>query len=167
MLGWSYGAGSSLSAFSGVLENDSMVWSHPPRDGDYAILELSPYPYIKLPATTGQQWQWPLVVGGHWSGKRWAIWQGNITVLSSYRIMGQRSLASNFGPLTCWLVEAQSACPKGTSTLETWYHPTYGFVRLRYRTIDGGHLTLNLVEEYDNVLQAEAYLPHSLQLRPD
>ena len=165
-LGWSYTANSAPNSFSGVLENDSLLWSHPPRDGDYAILELSPYPYIKLPATAGQQWQWPLVVGSHWSDKRWATWQGNIRVVSSYRTVGQRTLASNFGPLTCWVVQAKATCPQGSSTLETWYHPTYGFVCMRYRTIDGGHLTLTLVKEYNNVLQTEAYLPPSLQLIP-
>ena len=165
-LGWSYSATAAPNAFSGVLENDTVLWSHPPRDGDYAVLELSPYPYIKLPAITGRQWQWDLIVGDSWS-RRWATWQGLITVSSYYRTVGQRTLDSHFGPLTCWLVEANSTCPKGTSTLETWYHPTYGFVRLRYRTIDGGHLTLTLIKDYDNVLQAEAYLPHSLQLRPN
>lgn len=162
-LGWSYDATAAPRDYSGVIENDSVLWSHPPRDGDYAILQLSPYPYIKLPATAGQQWQWSLALGSHWGNKRWATWQGDMTVLSSYRTVGQRTLASSFGPLTCWLVEAKSTCPKGTSTLETWYHPGYGFVRLRYRTIDGGHLTLNLVKVYDNVFQGEAYLPHSLQ----
>ena len=165
-LGWSYRATSAPNSFSGVLENDSLLWSHPPRDGDYSILELSPYPYIKLPATVGQQWQWPLVVGSQWSNKRWATWQGDITVVSSYHTVGQRTLASNFGPLTCWVVEANATCPQGSSTLQSWYHPTYGFVQLRYRTIDGEHLTLTLVKAYDNALQAEAFLPSSLKLLP-
>lgn len=165
-LGWSCGATSTPNSFSGVLENDSLLWSHPPRDGDYAILELSPYPYVKLPATAGQQWQWRLGVGSQWRDKRWATWQGETLVVSNYRTVGQRILASSFGPLTCWLVQAKAVCPQGSSTLEAWYHPTYGFVCLRYRTIDGGHLTLTLVKAYDNVLQAEAYLPRSLQLMP-
>lgn len=144
-IGYSYDATSPPRSFPGVLENDTVLWSHPPRDDAYAILELSPFPYIKLPARKGQHWTWELAVGGQWGNAAWATWQGDMLVMSHYQVIGQQLLATPLGPLSCWVVQAQATCRKGTSALTTYYHPRYGFVRLAYRNLNGSRLTLDLV----------------------
>ena len=35
-------------SMSGAIENEANVWIHPPRDHYFEILELNPFPYIKL-----------------------------------------------------------------------------------------------------------------------
>ena len=144
-IGYSYDAISPPRSFPGVLENDTALWSHPPRDGAYAILELSPFPYIKLPARKGQQWTWELAVGEQWGNTKWATWQGDMLVMSHYQVTGQQTLTTPLGSLTCWVVKGRASCQKGSSTLTTFYHPRYGFVRLAYRNLNGSRLTLDLV----------------------
>jgi hypothetical protein len=131
---------------AGVIERDTVLWSHPPRQGPYAILELSPFPYIRLPAVTGRQWSWTLNVGSHWGNPAWATWQGEIPVRSTYRITGQQTIDTPLGRLTCWVTQAQARSPVGTSSLETLYHPSYGFVRWTYTTLNGGRMELQLVK---------------------
>jgi hypothetical protein len=144
-IGYSYDATSAPSSFPGVVENDSVLWSHPPRDGQYRILELSPFPYIKLPAHQGQRWKWELEVGGQWSDTHWATWQGDMLITSSYEVTGQQLLATPVGKLLCWVVRAEATCKKGTAALTSFYHPHYSFVRLAYRNLNNSRVTLNLV----------------------
>lgn len=146
-IGYSYDATSPPGSTPGVLENDSMLWIHPPRDGQYRILELSPFPYIKLPARQGQRWKWELGVGSHWGDTKWATWQGDMLVTSSYEITGQQPLATPLGKLPCWVVQAEATCKKGTSALTSFYNPRYGFVRLAYRNLNDYRVTLNLVAD--------------------
>lgn len=146
-LGYSYDAHATPNSFSGVIEHDSLLWSHPPRNGDYAILELSPFPYIQLPAKIGHQWTWDLTVGDYWSNPQWATWRGQIQVRSQYQVVGKQVLHTPLGLLSCWLVRARASCPAGNSSLDLWYHPAYGFVQLDYHTITGTRLTFKLVGE--------------------
>lgn len=164
---YSYGARDITQGGTGVLENDTTLWIHPPRNGRYKTLELSPFPYIKLPARQGQRWPWSLAVGHQWADPRWAVWRGQILLNHSYQTLGQQLLATPLGSLTCWLVRAQTSCPVGTSSLDSYYHPQLGFVRLAYRTIDGHRLTLNLVDTTQVALPAASpptYLPKAWQL---
>jgi hypothetical protein len=144
-VGFSYGAITSPVAFAGVIEDDSTLWSHPPREGEYRILELSPYPYLKFPLVKGKHWTDSLAVGEWYGNPAWAVWKGDMLVKSKYVVQGQQQLQTPFGTLSCWVIQATATCAKGTSTLETWYHPQYGFVRLNYETINHKILDLGLV----------------------
>ena len=164
---YSYGAKAVAFGSTGVLENDTALWLHPPRTGRYRMLELSPFPYIKLPARQGQRWPWSLAVGSQWADPQWAVWRGEIFIKYSYQTVGQQLLATPLGPLTCWLVRAQASCPVGTSLLDSYYHPQLGFVRLAYRTTDGRRLTLSLVDTARVDLPAASpptYLPKAWQM---
>jgi hypothetical protein len=144
-LGYSYGTHASTRNFSGVFDHDSLLWMHPPRNGAYAILELSPYPYIQLPARAGHQWTWDLEVGDSWSSPQWATWQGLITIHSQYKTVGQQELSTPLGSLRCWLVRAHTSSPAGNSALDLWYHPAYGFVQMKYRDIKNNQFIFKLL----------------------
>lgn len=163
-LAYSYGAASAPSSFSGVMDYDTVLWMHPPRDWKYRILELSPFPYIRLPARQGQRWQWPLNVGSQWGDTHWATWQGNLRVTSSYTVTGQQQLATPLGRLPCWVVQAEATCLKGTSALTSFYNPRYGFVRLAYRNLNNHRVTLNLVAVTTvETPQPNEFLPKAFQ----
>lgn len=167
-IGFSYDGHSGPADHSGVIENDTMLWSHPPRGGSYSILQLSPYPYIKLPVTKGEQWTWELTVGSQWGNPRWGTWQGNILVQSHYHVVGQQTIQTPGGRLPCWVVRAHAHSPAGQSSLDLFYHPDYGFVRLNYQTIDGRHTNLALAKasmqyetDYLQALPNQVFKPES------
>jgi len=122
-----------------------LLWIPPPREEGYAVLELSPYPYMQLPARIGHQWSWQLAVGDSWSNPLWATWRGLIQVHSQYRVIKQQWLTTPLGTLQCWAVRAHTSSLAGRSSLDLWYHPAYGFVRLNYRTVQGKSVNFNLV----------------------
>jgi hypothetical protein len=144
-VGFSYTAHALPANFAGVIEDDSTLWSHPPREGAYRVLELSPYPFLKFPLRAGKRWTDSLDVGAWYGHPAWGEWQGDMRVTSTYIVQGQRALRTPFGVLRCWVVQARATCQKGTSRLVIWYHPQYGLVRLNYATIHHQILDLGLV----------------------
>lgn len=162
-VGFGYDAHSAPDSFAGVIENNSMLWSHPPRQGIYTVLELSPYPYLKLPVAAGKQWTWDLTVGDQWNNAQWASWHGDMLVRSSYHVVGQQAIQTKFGLLSCWVVQAKATCSVGNSTLDIFYHPAYGFIRLNYQTITGSRILFTLiktsVEELNDPLPLPTYAP--------
>lgn len=130
----------------GAVENKEEFWLHPPRYGRYRILELNPFPHIKLPATSGRTWEWSVYPPGDYYGNpAWATWKGIMQVRFRYTLGGIVPLATPLGNLPCYRIQAAGTTKLGTTALEAYFHPAYGFVRLNYRNIDGSRVQLEMV----------------------
>lgn len=143
-IGWHSKTSGTFSK-TGVEESAGGIWIHPPRFEQYAILELSPFPEIKQPPIIGQQWDWELAVGSHWSNPAWAVWEGRMLVKTHYKTVGEQTVTTRLGPLTCQRVAAVASCAQGRSMLDLLFHPRYGFVMLDYVNIDGRRLRFEQV----------------------
>ena len=89
---------------TGIVENSSNVWLHPPRSLLFRILELNPFPYIKSPYVIGNNWVWSLEIADIWSDSRWKKWKGTITNRYEYRIIDQKDIKTNIGMLNCYVI---------------------------------------------------------------
>jgi hypothetical protein len=138
---WTSGFSSSV----GAIETKEEFWVHPPRYGPYRILELNPFPHIKLPAVSGRTWEWEVYPPEMYADPSWASWQGILRVKFRYLLGGITQLATPLGSLSCYRVQARGSSKLGTTTLEAYFHPTYGFVRLNYHNIDASRVQLELV----------------------
>ena len=134
---------------TGLIENESNIWLHPPRDGLFGILQLSPYPTVKYPLTTGSRWQWQFDIGSGWGDERWATWDGVITNVTTYEITGNEMRETQWGQLEVFIVEAESVSEIGTSSLRAVYNDQYGFLIMDYTNIDGSKMNLELIEVED------------------
>ena len=134
-----------ISVSSLLIENDSIVWIHPPRRHFLKILELNPFPYIKK-KEIGYQWNDSLVIGSQYADKRWAIWEKNLVNKSKYEILADTIIDTNFGILKCKKVYATSQNKIGQTSLISYYNDIYGFVLLKYKNVDNSILTLTLIE---------------------
>lgn len=129
----------------GAVENKEEFWIHPPRYGPYRILELNPFPHIKLPAVSGRSWEWEVYPPEMYADSAWASWKGILQVKFRYLLGGINQLATPLGSLLCHRVQAKGSSKLGTTTLEAYFHPSYGFVRLNYRNIDASRVQLEMV----------------------
>jgi hypothetical protein len=129
----------------GAIENKTEFWLHPPRYGAYRILELNPFPHLKLPAVRGQTWEWDVYPPEFYADAAWARWKGILRVKFRYTLAGINQLATPLGTLSCYRVQAKGTSKVGTTALEAYFHPAYGFVRLKYRNINASRLELELV----------------------
>jgi hypothetical protein len=130
----------------GAVESEEEFWIHPPRYGPYRILELNPFPHIKLPAVSGKTWEWKVYPPADaYADSAWASWKGILQVQFRYTLGGSKQLVTPLGSLPCHRVLASGTSKLGTTHLEAYFHPSYGFVRLHYRNIDASRVQLELV----------------------
>lgn len=129
----------------GAVENKEEFWIHPPRYGRYRILELNPFPHIKLPVVSGRTWEWKVYPPELYADSAWASWKGILQVKFRYTLGGIVQLATPLGNLSCYRVQATGTSKLGSTASEAYFHPTYGFVRLNYRNIDHSRTQLEMV----------------------
>lgn len=129
----------------GAFENKTEFWLHPPRYGRYRILELNPFPHIKLPALRGRTWDFQVYPPEVYANPAWASWKGILHVKFRYTLGDRVQLATPLGSLSCYCVQAAGSSKLGTTALEAYFHPSYGFVRLNYRNIDASRVQLEMV----------------------
>ena len=118
---------------TGMIENDSTIWLHPPRDRYFKILELNPFPEIQFDK---ENWQTTLEVSEHWRNERWKTWKGNIAIYSDY------NYNRDDGKVT-----AIAKSELGITHLVTDFDKTNGLKKLDYTNIDGSRIVLELIEK--------------------
>lgn len=129
---------------TGAIENKENVWIHPPRDQFFRILEINPFPYIKSPFRVGTKWSWNLKIGDHWADQRWLKWEGEIENKYEYEIIDRKTIPTKLGDLKCHIVKGKAKSRIGETELIAYFNPTYGFVKLDYKNIDGSKTVLEL-----------------------
>jgi len=135
-----------ISTSSTIIENDTMVWVHPPRKFIFKILELNPFPYILKPYKIGTKWSWELIIGEQFGDKRWKEWKSNITNYSNYENVGDTTLLTKLGNLNCHVTISSAKSKLGTTYLTSFFNEEYGFIKLDYTNIDGSKILLELID---------------------
>lgn len=117
---------------TGLIENDSRIWLHPPRSKYFEILEINPFPEIRFDETN---WSTHLKVGDHWSNKKWKAWEGNITIASEYKYDKKNGE-----------VVSIASSEIGNTQLTSKFDIEKGFTSFEYVNIDGSRILMKLIE---------------------
>ncbi len=133
------------TASSILIENDSIVWIHPPRQYFFKILELNPFPYFKK-LKIGSKWKDSLTIGSQYSDKRWALWKKNLINVVNYEIEKDTLIQTKFGELKCRKTTSYAFNKLGKTYLNSYFNEDYGFILLNYTNIDNSRLILKLEE---------------------
>jgi hypothetical protein len=127
---------------TGATESPQQVWMHPLRGNQYVYTEMAPFPQVKLDSLT---------LDGIWHNQTailmgWGAFNGKTT--SRYHVVKRETrqygahIADN-----CWLIQAEGHHSQlGTSYLDFYFHPTYGFVEMNYRFYDGTKISFTLTQ---------------------
>lgn len=112
----------------GVIENEDEIFMHPFRSNQYAFTEIAPFPEIQKPIEVGQKWKGELSIGtgyGEWS---------NTVFKNKYKVIARaEKMVMGTKMKDCYKIRAtQKNRRLGKSTLEYWYHPSYGFFEFNY-----------------------------------
>jgi hypothetical protein len=127
---------------TGAIESPQQVWMHPLRSNQYVSTEIAPHPQVKLDS---------LALGGVWHNKTvilmgWGAFNGKTS--SQYHVVKRET--KRYGTLMaadCWFIQAKSQHSQlGTSYLDFYFHPAYGFVELNYRCFDGTSISFVLTQ---------------------
>ncbi len=132
---------------TGLIENRANVWIHPPRSGLFRVLELNPFPSAVFPLEEGRTWFWSVYAGTQWSDERWATYDEQLFIESTYTVTGDDVIEhESLGTLDVARIDAIGKSDIGETRLEALYHLDYGFVRLDYTNIDGSRIRFDLVD---------------------
>ena len=119
-------------AITGLIENDSVLWLHPPRAKFFKILEINPFPEVRFHEMS---WSSDLNVGDQWGNERWKTWKGNLKIHSKYDYEKQTGI-----------IKSEADTEIGTTKLISEFNPTKGFTKFDYTNIDGSRILLELIE---------------------
>ncbi|WP_345953689.1 hypothetical protein [Mucilaginibacter sp. PAMB04168] len=129
---------------TGVIENKANVWLHPFRFHALEILQLSPFPYIKLPLKSGQIYDWNLEIGEKWPEFKAFNWTGKLTLHCKYVVQGKEALSLPIGTVQTIKVKGIANTTSGHSILVSYFSEQFGFVKLVYHNLDGSSITMTL-----------------------
>lgn len=130
---------------TGIIENNKNLWIHPPRNFDFKILEINPFPFISFEE---DDWSWSLEIGDLWSSQKWKTWEGIINVSYKYKNVGKTNIMTKLGEIECIVTESEAISTIGSTFLKSFYNEKYGFVKLEYTNIDNS----KLIYEIENFL---------------
>ncbi|MCL1934680.1 MAG: hypothetical protein FWF53_12810 [Candidatus Azobacteroides sp.] len=131
---------------TGIIENDSLLFMHPPRANQYAILEYCPFPQVQFPLYIGKIWSFDLKVGGIWLKAINRKVEGQTIVQSNYIMVGKISWYCPFlnKDIDCYEIRAIGNTKFGNTSLQAYFSETYGFVYLDYKTLNNDRFVLSL-----------------------
>ncbi len=126
---------------TGIVENDSNLWIHPPRTGVFNILETCPFPYVKFPITENTVWEDQVSVGDQWSQ---GMWKGRMLFNIKYKVIGKKQIEMDNIRFDCWVIEGVANSSVGSTKTIITYHEDEGFIELAFTTLKGEALTFKL-----------------------
>lgn len=132
---------------TGVIDNRKNIFLHPPRLCSFRILEFNPFPLYYLDEKV-DNWQWNVTIGGDYLDPRWIKAKNQIHAHYKYKREADEILLSELGTIKCKVTSAIGTFDEENSktSLKSYFHPKYGFVKLVYHNIDGSDLIFELIE---------------------
>ena len=117
---------------TGLIQNASRVWLHPPRLEFFRMLELNPFPEIRFQKPL---WDTKLEVGDSWADERWKTWEGKLIIISKYNYFKTKNK-----------VVAEAHTGVGKTQLNLIFDPTFGFKTIDFTTINGLRFLMEYVK---------------------
>lgn len=119
---------------TGIIENDKRIWLHPPRNNQYLLTEIAPFPDFRKKSKVGDQYSSITFIGsgfGPWDGKK---------VKSTYSITNIDKVIED----SLWTIKAISEIEGEINNCEFIFSDKRGFILLSYSFFNGDSLTMKL-----------------------
>lgn len=144
---------------TGIVENFQNIWLHPPRSLFFQILELCPFPYVKL-ASDSLEWKEQIKISEKWQDERWATWEDDLVLDLAYKNKGFKDIETSRGKIRSLITESKAKSAVGDAFLTTYFNSELGFVKMEYDILDKYIVLFELVEieEFGEIKSPEDYL---------
>jgi hypothetical protein len=123
---------------TGVIENETKVWLHPPRHNQYSLTEIAPFPDFRKNLTKGDTYSSIL-----YTGSGFGVWDGR-KIKSIYLVEDVRIEHGD----TLWTISAKSALNEDTNSCVFVFSLKKGFIALDYRFFDGDTMTMKMKKDH-------------------
>jgi len=142
------------TTWSGLIEDKNRIWWHPIRTFYLHATQFSPFPEIRFPSRKNTTWKGKITDGKSTSTLEWFDdFEGYLLEINSdYTITGKEKIQTVFGELNCTVIDATAITKFSKTTLKSYFHEKYGFVRWDYFNVDNKRLVFDLVERQESEL---------------
>ena len=130
-----------------LVENARNIYLTPPRSFHFKVLEFSPYPYVKFPLDSIRKWADRRLIAHSFSDTALIAWpKGLLVGRFTYYNRGKVLLnTQHMGKLRCHWIRGIGAYGTGhTCSADFYFHPKYGFVRMRFLNVDSSSTAFEL-----------------------
>jgi hypothetical protein len=110
---------------TGVIENETNLWLHPPRYDDLLILNTNSYPFL----TFEKKWLYELNVTFN---------EVNTNVISVYKVINEKDYL---------LIKTRTKSDLGDCSATFKYSPIHGFLEMNYTNFDNSQVILTLIDD--------------------
>lgn len=154
-----YGAGGYVlnpakvnNTSTGMESTNEELFLHPPREDQYTILEICPFPYLHFPLQLGKKCNWDLDVGGRrYSPSDSIMWTGDKHFKMVYEVTDATTIEVPAGKIPCYKIHAVSTSDLGKSLADFYYSYRLGRVKLHYEPQDHTIIELNFLSASDDL----------------
>jgi hypothetical protein len=134
-----------FGSLTGLIEDSSRIWLHPPRDFAFKITEFNPFPEVELPLKVGKAWNRSISIPATWAeGFNFTI-NGSTSFEISLKITSKEKIKTKIGELTCYIIEGLGKGELGETKSRFYFNEEAGFVKLEYRNLDKSKLIIDLI----------------------
>lgn len=132
------------NSYTGIGQDDSSLFIHPPRDGRFQVLQFCPYPYFY---SNKSSWHWDFKIGSHWGiDSLYPIKEAD-TFRIDYQLAGEKSLINTVsGPIQCCYVAAKSTSRFGVARSNFYLDNDKGIVSFEMIPVDGTKYEFSLIQ---------------------
>ncbi|MEO1054960.1 MAG: hypothetical protein AAFX87_30280 [Bacteroidota bacterium] len=144
---------------TGIVENDQNIWLHPPRSRFFKVLELCPFPYVRL-SSDSLAWTDKLSISQRWQDERWATWEGEQVLDLTYKNEGFENIETNLGEIRCLITKSKAKSTIGETFLTTYFNSKLGFVKMEYDILGKYKVIFQLAEtkEFGEIQSPQDYM---------
>jgi hypothetical protein len=111
---------------TGIIEDNSEVWVHPPRRNYFYVNQWTPFPNIRFQIIEGSSWE------------------STNPYKTSYRVSERYETTLSNEKCKCWKISASGFNKKETEYLFSDYCEKFGFVHFRFEGLDRKQIIINL-----------------------
>ncbi len=131
-----------LAEKTGVVEDSTQVFLHPPRLYYFKLNFFNPYPVIKRPIQIGADWQYNFYVPEQIGSASNGISDFNVNL--KYRIESIDSIKISMGKFSCYKINSTGRNSQVETSSQFYFNDEFGFVKIVNNTIDSMTTILQL-----------------------
>lgn len=146
----------------GIIEDSSRIFLHPPRNYQFELLELCPFPQVYFPLSQGKTWTGKLNIPTNWFRFN-KVTNTALTVKCSYLIQNIEEVDTKLGKIKCHLITATGESEIGQSFARFYYNDTLGFVKMAFTDPYANTIILDLIPPLPPSGHKKALHPRRIQ----
>ncbi|HEY0743994.1 MAG TPA: hypothetical protein VGD40_21155 [Chryseosolibacter sp.] len=127
---------------TGVVEDSTRVFLHPPRSHFFYMNELTPFPYVRFPIAENTSWEMPFGIPDH-AMKQYDYLTDTMLQLS-YSLIERETIPTPWGIDSVYKFKAFAKNSEINTSCEYYFSERYGFVRIEFHNLHGVTIRMDL-----------------------